>query len=693
MKQILSVILVFAFFVLLGTPDRGWTAPRDVTITVNTLEDEYNGDGDCSLREAMTAANQNTPVDVCPGGGSSGVDTINFSVSGSIPLFTTLPPIQNGSLTIDGGDQVQVSAANSGGAFLVYYGGDLVLRNLTIRDGVNSVPGSSGTGLQNDGGTVVIENCSFLNNIADGADSKGGAISNTNGGGLAISNSTFEDNYAYLGGAIYSNATLNITGSTFRGNSGQAEGGAVYILGDSVISGSSFEENVAYSYGGAIYSSAPAVSISSSTFTNNMVFGTGGAIMCSYGTCTIETSSFTGSMASSGGAICSYTNKLYVSGSLFRGNAVTDYGGAIELWNVSDFSISSTTFDENTATIGGGVFIHRSFGNVIDSLLRKNNAAAHGGGIYHESDDLTASVLTVERTTLWENNAKQGGAIYNVTADLTLLNDTLASNTAEDGGGIYNTISGRVVIRHSTLAYNSAMFWGDQVHNRELGEVYVISSILAFGNIMQNCYGTIIDEGMNIDTGNECKFNPNLGSYINADPLLGPLQDNGGPGVPDYPTLTFAIHYGSPAINHSDPSYSNGVDQRGFWRRHNVSDIGAYEAQPFVFNIVHGDDQSTYVNTAFPEPLVIEAQDEYGNRLAGVFVHLLGPNSGPSITNDATDLVTDESGYVSFQAIANDQAGGPYKVWAMQSLGTVYTTFHLTNLGVWKDLFLPMVIR
>ena len=37
--------------------------------TVSTTNDELNADGDCSLREAIQAANTDTGVDACPAGG------------------------------------------------------------------------------------------------------------------------------------------------------------------------------------------------------------------------------------------------------------------------------------------------------------------------------------------------------------------------------------------------------------------------------------------------------------------------------------------------------------------------------------------------------------------------------------------------------------------------------------------------
>lgn len=42
------------------------------TITVTTTDNELNGDGDCSLRQAQ-AANADTGIDACPAG--SGADT------------------------------------------------------------------------------------------------------------------------------------------------------------------------------------------------------------------------------------------------------------------------------------------------------------------------------------------------------------------------------------------------------------------------------------------------------------------------------------------------------------------------------------------------------------------------------------------------------------------------------------------
>jgi hypothetical protein len=63
---------------------------------------------------------------------------------------------------------------------------------------------------------------------------------------------------------------------------------------------------------------------------------------------------------------------------------------------------------------------------------------------------------------------------------------------------------------------------------------------------------------------------------LDVDPLLGPLQDNGGP------TKTHALLPGSPALNAGDPGQLGVADQRGVVRSGGVN-IGAYQASASTF--------------------------------------------------------------------------------------------------------------
>ncbi|HEV8619276.1 MAG TPA: CSLREA domain-containing protein, partial [Candidatus Udaeobacter sp.] len=137
--------LTLGFFALVAR------ATPPVVITVNTLLDETTpGDGLCSLREAITNANDNAQTyPECAAG--SGANAITFSVSGTITLGSTLPAI-NDDLTIDGGGQsITISGNNSVRVMQVNSGKTLTLHNLTIANGLS--PGGGG-GIFNAGGTL-----------------------------------------------------------------------------------------------------------------------------------------------------------------------------------------------------------------------------------------------------------------------------------------------------------------------------------------------------------------------------------------------------------------------------------------------------------------------------------------------------------------------------------------------------------
>ncbi|MDB6030970.1 MAG: hypothetical protein JWM16_1308, partial [Verrucomicrobiales bacterium] len=85
------------------------------------------------------------------------------------------------------------------------------------------------------------------------------------------------------------------------------------------------------------------------------------------------------------------------------------------------------------------------------------------------------------------------------------------------------------------------------------------------------CFGVLTDGGYNLSSDSSCNFT-NTGSLNDIDPLLGPLQDNGGA------TLTTALTDCSPALDAGSPTLFPPIDQRGVTRPiASRSDIGACE--------------------------------------------------------------------------------------------------------------------
>ena len=200
---------------------------------------------------------------------------------------------------------------------------------------------------------------------------------------------------------------------------------------------------------------------------------------------------------------------------------------------------------------------------VTDSALAGNTAGGgSGGAIFNNVNSST----TIVRSTLSNNqaiNAGGGGAIFNSStgAVLTIINSTLSGNvaTASAGGAIYNNASATVNLTNATLTNNNA---GNGVG----GGVY----IEAAGTL--NATNTIIAQNTPNQIAGTGSLAVNVNNIVSGNPLLGPLQNNGGT------TDTHALLTGSPAIDAGTNTGAPATDQRGVGRPQNGTvDIGAFE--------------------------------------------------------------------------------------------------------------------
>ena len=224
----------------------------------------------------------------------------------------------------------------------------------------------------------------------------------------------------------------------------------------------------------------------------------------------------------------------------------------------------------NTATSGGGIF-NEGVGakaNLHEVRITNNKATASGGGVFNNG------LMIIDGSTIDHNESTSGGGIEHFGGNLHLTNDTLSSNSASDnGGGLYN--ESNAILTNVTFNGNSTdnAANGGNIFN-DNAQLSFENSLLANAAIDGNCVnsgGSLNSLGHNLDSGNTCGFNA-AGDIINADPLLGPLQDNGGP------TWTEALLPGSPAIDHADNATCPATDQRELPRpQGTICDIGAFE--------------------------------------------------------------------------------------------------------------------
>jgi Right handed beta helix region len=270
-----------------------------------------------------------------------------------------------------------------------------------------------------------------------------------------------------------------------------------------------------------------------------------------------------------GGGIFATNTSLSVANSTISGNSTGSSGGGISVSGsglVPGSSIVNSTISGNSAGMSGGGISGGA--TVENSTISGNSAGMSGGGI--------SGGATVENSTISGNSAgMSGGGIY---GSATVENSTISGNSAgTSGGGIYNNSSLDVTL--STITGNSAPSGGG-IYN--VGSVEVSNTILNAGASGENIFndgGTVTSEGYNLSSDDGGGYLNGPGDQINTDPLLGPLQDNGGP------TFTHALLPGSPAINAGDLNFTPPpyYDQRGpLFRRvfNRRIDIGSFETQP-----------------------------------------------------------------------------------------------------------------
>ena len=297
-----------------------WPAKAAVMTVTNLTDVDEDGDG-CSLREAIQNANgdDSSGSTDCVAGG--GVDTIHFSLDGTITQTAQLNVTDADELTIDGSGRSVVLA----GVFPT-------VRNLAV---------TTGAALRLKGVTLTA-----------GTATMGGCVHVAGGAALATEEVLFTGCNANFGAAIYLLGTLSAVDTWFQDNNGFIQAGAIAHSGTvATVNRCTFSGNTGPADGGAIVvQGGPSVlNVQSSTFSANRADaagGNGGAIYLVIGTVAITNSTFSGNISADAGSA------LYVSGGTMSitdsivangvtgvncGGAITDGGGNLT-WPGSDTS-------------------------------------------------------------------------------------------------------------------------------------------------------------------------------------------------------------------------------------------------------------------------------------------------------------------------------------------------------------------
>jgi hypothetical protein len=290
----------------------------------------------------------------------------------------------------------------------------------------------------------------------------------------------------------------------------------------------------------------------------------GGGCIYSYGSVEIFASIVTGCQMSSTGTAKANGGAIYA-----RENVLV-IGGKVTASRAHAASASSA---------GGGIwanYVGMTFATISGNVVAGDDThTARGGGFYALGD------VKVYYSTLDENAADSGGAMFLVgaaTSPMQIRNSTISGNRAIGvGAGVYAKYR-PLDIFNSTIALNdSGSPFGAGLYLAYATELEssIVSGNTSGGGLDPSDIGG--PSGTTITGGNNLVIASTLplpADTITLDPMLGPLQNNGG-----Y-TMTHALPPGSPAIDHGNNVVNAQYDQR-FFRCERVvgpsADIGAFE--------------------------------------------------------------------------------------------------------------------
>lgn len=309
------------------------------------------------------------------------------------------------------------------------------------------------------------------------------------------------------------------------------------------------------------------------TLTQGSYSGTyGGGCLYSYGDAYFVDVTVSGCSLGASGSAPMYGGALYVRGETFliqstvtqsRVNAPNVNSGGGGIWSGDSFIAAYSTISDNMVVCngshycrGGGVFANGRA--QVDASTISGNAAESGAGIYHRGAQNEPYLLIQESTISGNRASGAAGGVF-ATKHTLIADSTIAQNTSyfPFGAGAYFLTLQPVTLYGTIVARNTSE---DGLYAADLGGT---SGLIVTGSHNLVMASTITTPA---DT-------------LTSDPLLGPLQFNGG----NSHTLTHALMPGSPAIDHGINQGQIGqfvYDQRGHGFVRTVGadiDIGAYE--------------------------------------------------------------------------------------------------------------------
>ena len=440
--------------------------------TVTKTTDTADGacDADCSLREAIIAANATAEADtIALGVGTYMLSRVGTDDTANLGDLDVTKPL---TITGQGAAQTIIDANHIDRVFdMRLNAGTIVFSDLTITGGTSA--------------------------------SYCGGLNSSSGVNLTLVNVNVRNNQAAtVGGGVCGTGILSLQNSQVSSNTAGTYGGGMYVgNGQVTLLATDILSNTATSSGGGIYVSAD---------TSKVTHTGPGEISLNH--------------ASSGGAIYLDEGDAYLTGVSLLSNDVGTYGlggGVFVNQETALFSLINGSISQNHSSDGAGIYINNGAATLEQVAVTNNNAGNIGGGVYNGYGNLALTNVTVSGNHAQVSTSLGGGggglflggsSIYSSQSELiftTITNNTTATGSGGNpGAGGIHFANGDANLQNVIIANNS----NDVDLANCVGTNLGISLITSYGN--------------NLESSDTCGLTES-GDQTNSDPLLEVLTPDG----------------------------------------------------------------------------------------------------------------------------------------------------------------------
>ena len=299
-----------------------------------------------------------------------------------------------------------------------------------------------------------------------------------------------------------------------------------------------------------------------------------------------------------GGAIYNDGGVLNIVNSQLINNTATESGGAIYNAKSSSIYVSGSTFDGNDLTDRhfngwGGAAIYNDGGSIImDDCRVTNNLKniVHRGGTGNYAGDLSSAALAsyndgsviITNSYFANNSGSYGGAILFYKGVLDIRNTAFVNNFAFNGGAI-DIVDGTYTISNCTFKENNAKGTGSTINNNAHGGALCIVYETAGECVVSDC---IFEDnsavyGGAVSNSNakfvDCTFINNTASASNSETFNGNRNNRGGFG---------GAIYSDKQITVIDSNFTNNTSRFDGLYIKNYADISGSSFNNSAINVV-----------------------------------------------------------------------------------------------------------